>query len=257
MSENAKLTQMMEIWDNKENKYAMEVVGLPEGILDKVLSTIFCPGPFYFFIMDFPVKRFSYVHSTIEDILGLKAKETTVLDLAARVHPDDAEHFIKCEERGIKFYFQEIEPSKINKYKISYCFRMLDKNNTYRLFHHQAIALSLDKENRISKVLAIHTDISHITEKNNHKISFISIDGSPSYLGLNLDGTPPPTKGFFTKREVEIIAFLAEGWNTNEIAKRLFIAPDTVRTHRNNIRKKLGVKNTTQLVAESIKAGLI
>ena len=60
-----------------------------------------------------------------------------------------------------------------------------------------------------------------------------------------------------TKREKEILKWIAEGLSSQEIADKLFISLRTVETHRLNINEKLDVKNTAGLVKEAIKRGLI
>ena len=47
----------------------------------------------------------------------------------------------------------------------------------------------------------------------------------------------------FTKREIEIIENVAEGYCSKEIAEYLFISVRTVETHRKNIIQKLGFNN--------------
>lgn len=64
-------------------------------------------------------------------------------------------------------------------------------------------------------------------------------------------------KDQLSKRELEITKLIAEGLNAEEIGERLFISSHTVRTHRKNILKKTDSKNTIQLVARTIAAGLI
>lgn len=51
-----------------------------------------------------------------------------------------------------------------------------------------------------------------------------------------------------TDREREIIALLAAGLNAEGIAERLFISAHTVASHRKNLHKKLGTKNTGELM---------
>lgn len=52
-----------------------------------------------------------------------------------------------------------------------------------------------------------------------------------------------------TKREVDIIQLILNQLESNEIANKLFLSPLTVKTHRKNIFRKLGVRNLTGLVA--------
>lgn len=51
-----------------------------------------------------------------------------------------------------------------------------------------------------------------------------------------------------TEREAEILGLLADGLTTEEIAKRLFLAPVTVRTHISAILRKLRVKDRAAAV---------
>ena len=51
-----------------------------------------------------------------------------------------------------------------------------------------------------------------------------------------------------SKREIEVVKCVAEGLTSTEIAERLFISEHTVNTHRKNILKKLGLKNSSELV---------
>ncbi|MBI5540553.1 MAG: response regulator transcription factor [Bacteroidia bacterium] len=60
-----------------------------------------------------------------------------------------------------------------------------------------------------------------------------------------------------TKRETEIVKLVAEGKTAKVIAEKLFISIHTVNTYRKNILKKLGVKNSSELVLFAIKSNLI
>lgn len=50
-----------------------------------------------------------------------------------------------------------------------------------------------------------------------------------------------------SKREKEILELVRTGKTNPEIAKELFISPETVKTHLKNIRQKLNIKKTRQL----------
>ena len=59
-----------------------------------------------------------------------------------------------------------------------------------------------------------------------------------------------------SSREREIFYFLAEGLQNAQIAKRLFISPRTVETHRARIVRKLGIKSNGELIRFAIRNGL-
>ncbi len=60
-----------------------------------------------------------------------------------------------------------------------------------------------------------------------------------------------------SQREMEIIRLIAEGFTNAQIAEQLFLSDHTVTTHRKNIMKKLGVKNTAGIVMYAVKTELI
>ena len=59
------------------------------------------------------------------------------------------------------------------------------------------------------------------------------------------------------KRELEVMALIAQGMTSAEIGTQLFIAKGTVEVHRLNIMRKLGVRNIAGLVKVAIRNGLL
>jgi DNA-binding NarL/FixJ family response regulator len=60
-----------------------------------------------------------------------------------------------------------------------------------------------------------------------------------------------------TQREREVLRLLADGQSNEEIGKRLFISPETVRTHVRKAMAKLEADTRTQAVAEALRQSLI
>jgi DNA-binding NarL/FixJ family response regulator len=56
-----------------------------------------------------------------------------------------------------------------------------------------------------------------------------------------------------SEREKEIAILVAKGFNSQEIARQLFISTATVDTHRRNLTQKLGLKNVAGLVRYALK----
>lgn len=57
-------------------------------------------------------------------------------------------------------------------------------------------------------------------------------------------------------REIEVLEALCQGMNNKDIAASIFVSPETVKTHVSTIISKLGVKDRTQAVIKSIRAGM-
>ena len=60
-----------------------------------------------------------------------------------------------------------------------------------------------------------------------------------------------------SSRETEVLCLLAEGLTNREAADRLHLSVNTVASHRQNIMKKLGLKNTVEMTKYAIRKGYI
>jgi len=60
-----------------------------------------------------------------------------------------------------------------------------------------------------------------------------------------------------SQREQDILTWVAQGYNPDNIADKLHISQHTVRNHLRHVRTKLQVKNMTHAVAKAVSSGLI
>jgi DNA-binding NarL/FixJ family response regulator len=95
-------------------------------------------------------------------------------------------------------------------------------------------------------------------------ISAIRPIGASLHLNLNIEVTDIFTASFIINkklkneheiishklsvREIEVLSFIMLGFTTKEIADKLFISYETVKSHRKNILDKTGAKNTASLI---------
>ena len=60
-----------------------------------------------------------------------------------------------------------------------------------------------------------------------------------------------------TKREHEVLELITQAKNNKEIAKELYISDQTVGVHRKNIMRKLGVRNTINLIKFALENQIV
>jgi|ERR1041385_1945727 DNA-binding NarL/FixJ family response regulator len=60
-----------------------------------------------------------------------------------------------------------------------------------------------------------------------------------------------------TRRESEILKYIAQGLTSKEISNKLFLSVRTIQSHRMNIMQKLNIHETAGLVRYAIKNGLV
>ena len=96
-------------------------------------------------------------------------------------------------------------------------------------------------------------------------------DHDPSQAGFTLSyakkilsafkaATPPKTEGLMdpiSERELEVLHLIAAGLSNKEIAEKLFISLNTVKTHTKNINSKLDVNSRIKAVTRAKELGLL
>ncbi len=91
-------------------------------------------------------------------------------------------------------------------------------------------------------------------------ISNLIIEG---FINRTKEPTPKPVantgsgKQQLTKREIEVLEYIAQGYTNRKIADTLFLSVRTVNTHRTNLMQKLDIHDTARLVRYAIETGLV
>ena len=84
---------------------------------------------------------------------------------------------------------------------------------------------------------------------------FLSKDAGDALYKLNSSTEDEDTP--LTRREKEVLKFIAEGFTASEIAEKLFLSQLTIESHRRNLMAKLKAKNTAVLIKIAMEKKLI
>jgi DNA-binding CsgD family transcriptional regulator len=209
-------------------------------------------GSQFIYIFDFPREEISYVSPGIQKIFGYEPGEVNLQFLYEKIHPDDrrgvAEATIDAMQGTIDNHM-----TRPGRLKFSVNYRFQKKDGTYlQVLRHQTVQQT-DGQGNILRITGIIVELGHLPE----------IIGVTGKMVDNESGEVIYTRSYvdhnhlFSTREKEIIRLLASGRKTEDIAKELFISPNTVSTHRKNMLKKHAVKNTAELISYSRKQGII
>jgi DNA-binding NarL/FixJ family response regulator len=111
----------------------------------------------------------------------------------------------------------------------------LDKNSSYDEFIKSIQALLLN-------------EVYVCNHAKDRMINFISNENDNSKIHI---------KDPLTKREMEILRHICDGFSSKDISEKLFISINTVETHRKRILLKLNVKNSVGVVKYALENHII
>jgi DNA-binding CsgD family transcriptional regulator len=86
----------------------------------------------------------------------------------------------------------------------------------------------------------------------------LTLDDAVAYATRKGGGRKRPATGWasLTPAELEVVRLASEGLRNDAIARRLFIAPSTVKVHLTHIFAKLGITTRTELAAQAASRNL-
>ncbi|MBP6746024.1 response regulator transcription factor [bacterium] len=69
--------------------------------------------------------------------------------------------------------------------------------------------------------------------------------------------TTPVNSSTLTDRELEVLTLVVEGLSNQEIAERLILSTETIKTHMRHLMEKLSVSDRTQAAVKALRTGLV
>jgi DNA-binding CsgD family transcriptional regulator len=222
--------------------------------IHRKLLHIFQVGDYYYFIFNLPGSAIQYASPEVKTVLGYDPAQISTGFFLDKIHPEDQHWFLNYEQKTAEF-FLTLPLDKIYKYKTRYDYRVRQANGNYLRILQQIAILNHSENGAVLNSLIVHTDISHLKQEGRPVLSFIGMEGEPSYIDVDVEKAFKPSAEVVTRREKSIIRLLIEGQSSKAIAEQLFLSKQTIDTHRKNMLKKFNVKNTNELVALAIQKG--
>lgn len=243
------------IWDVITERIPMEELRLDVEIHRKLLE-IFNVGDYYCYVFNLSKTSFDWVSEEIETVLGYKASETDLPFFLDKIHPDDQPWFLSFEKKVVEF-FGALRPDQVPNYKVRYDYRIKKNDGSYIRILQQVVTIQHSNTGAVLRTFGVHTDISHLKQEGLPVLSFIGLNGEPSYINVDVKNKFSPSTQLMSNREKEILRLLIQGHKSQAIADLLFISKETVDKHRKNMLTKNNASNTAELIAIAIRRGII
>lgn len=207
---------------------------------------------------DTSVNRFIFMSDNAKVLGGYDPiqflSETGVDFSFSNIHPEQRSAALMIQLKIIS-YCIEHPASSINNVVANMMAQYKKKNGGYIQYMQKCMAVETDEAGHPLLFLRYGFDISHLV-----KPSVGLIINTPDETLIWTYDTPNKRLvqiNLLSTQEKKILALLAEGKQSKEIADQLFISPHTIDTHRRNLLKKTHCIDTTALITFAKMTGLI
>ena len=247
--------EALKIWQRIANT-TQNVDPLCEAGLHKKFLNIFQVGNYYHYIFNCITGTIEYADENVYKVLGYSPDEFTVPLILEKINPDDMPYFLNFENE-VALFFKKLPTDKIMKYKVRYDYRIKTAQGTYIRILQQVVTIQSDTNGAVLRTMGVHTDITYLKPDGAPQLSFIGLEGEPSYQNVQIKKVYIAEKEVLTRREKEILSNMAQGFKSHQISNKLNISSQTVATHRKNMLAKTGTGSAAELVMTALREGWI
>jgi DNA-binding CsgD family transcriptional regulator len=217
-----------------------------------VFYKLMSEAPSIMLIFNFSTMVYDYFSPNTKSIMGYASEKLvgmTGAEFAISIFlPEHLSILIELNSNiAMKYYHEYAALKKAHEVKLSYTCKLRRADGTYVWALMQTMVLDVHENGFPRRTIAFLTDINEIKsdEKVNFNVAIRSNVGYETLYSIHYDKNEP---SLLSRREMEILNLLGKGFKSAEIAEKLNISKDTVKTHRKNILKKTGKTSFIQLL---------
>jgi len=223
--------------------------------IGQITASVFNHSIPWIYLLDYTSSNYMVVSDSLQAMLGYKTRE--FLDGGLNFTLEN------YQQTHLKIFNEEIFPDRLEflkkipadqhaDYIFSYNFQFKNRKGEYTNLLQRNRFIKSDANNNPLMSFGVITNVNHfksdtpiiqVVEKINSSNTMEDAETvfKKSYF-------PDKEDALFTKREKELLPYLAGGLCSKEIADKLHISEYTVTNHRRNMMMKTGSMNVTQLV---------
>lgn len=226
------------------------------------LSTFLNLSSSFAYILDYRGGKYLYLSNSIQEILNypFKTVKEGGLDLMLNLCKRSDLDVINTKVfRDNCKYLNTLDTTKLGSVRFTLNYRCLTAKGSYVSLRQSSQVLKTDSNSNplvscgICALVPPHTTPFNIT----HAIQHLNDLGQWQNETINHYFPDRNEETLLSKRELEILKWILEGYSNPSIAEKLNRSLHTVKTHRKNILEKTHTKNTADLLRYGIINGLV
>lgn len=221
---------------------------IEEYILSPELTSVES-GTGYSCVFDWTRMSYTFISPSIETILGY-SRELFLnegLNFAfSIIHPADVQKLKEIHAAIFKYYYNTTANLR-SKLRFSYNFRVKRADNVYIHILRQSTFNSCDGHGKPATEIINSTDITGYKLSTDISLIIHSLSEKGIY-DLCHEHSFSESSTFLSSREKQILELIKKGNTTKDIAGKLYLSAETVKSHRKHIIAKTGAVNMTAAI---------
>ncbi len=218
------------------------------------------------FVVDFATKKYIYVEDSCFDLLGFTSSfflETSLKTYLDKFHPAYYEIINTTIFSNDLTFLKSISADQYANYVFSYNYKIMNAAGNYLNVLHRFSFVPGKKIGEPSGMIGVVFDITHFKTDNTivHTIEKTSRYHDEIINTLVYKKMHPvyevPSLQLMSKRELEILKLMADGFGSKQIAHKLHLSVNTISNHRKNMLQKANCNTSAELLNHALKHGLV
>lgn len=215
------------------------------------------PAHFFVYVFDMRTQQFVFVDKRCQEILGMtetELKQSGLEAIYARLTPQDGAVITNAVMRRMQIV-QARRDINLLTVKFNSIHKFLKAPNNTITLYHQDLPLYLDDQGNMVYSMGIDSELPFMPIGKLPQCSLSFQDIAGRYHCIDLGEEEKINGKRVTRRELEVLRLMAQGYNSNRIAQEINLSIHTVNKHRQNLLYKTDCKNTAELIEFGIRMG--
>jgi DNA-binding CsgD family transcriptional regulator len=215
------------------------------------------------YLLDYVRRQYIYVDEACFDLFGFTARqfiEEGLEGYLSKLHPSDYQIMNRhIFPRSISF-LQDVPEEKYQDFVFSFNYRTLNARGDYITVLQRSSYIPGTLPGKPLGNLGVTVDITHYKTDPSvvYTIEEVKQHNGRLYNELLCKETYPVNDQLLiSRRELEILKWMAEGFSSKQIAQSLGISLNTVNNHRKNMLHRTGCRTATELLTYALRHGYL
>jgi len=218
------------------------------------------------FVVDFSTKKYIYVGESCFDLLGFTTSyflETSLKTYFEKIHRAYYEIINTSIFSNNLTFLKSISTDQYPDHVFSYNYKIMNAAGNYINVVQRFSFVPGKKTGEPSGMIGVIFDITHFKTDNTivHTIERTSRHNDEIINTLVYKKGHPvyevPSLQLMSKRELEILKLMADGFGSKQIAHKLHLSVNTINNHRKKMLQKANCNTSAELLNQAMKHGMV